>query len=157
MSQLSISASALIPASAKEIYAVLADYRTGHPAILPPGNLYNLQVEAGGYGAGTIIRFCSKVLGNERSFRQIVSEPEPGRVIVEKDIQGPVSTTFTITPIGTGEQAQVSITTRLNLEPGLQGLVARLLLPRGLKRIYQKELRQLASYVRNQSREESSH
>ncbi len=150
MSQLSISATALIPAPAKEIYAVLADYLTGHPAILPQGNLYDLQVEAGGYGAGTIIRFCSKVLGSERSFRQIVSEPEPGRVIVEKDIQGPASTTFTITPEGKGEQAQVSITTRLEIQPGLEGLVTRLLLPPALKRIYEKELRQLASYVRNQ-------
>lgn len=149
MSQLSISASALIPAPAKEIYAVLADYRTGHPAILPQGNLYDLQVEAGGYGAGTIIRFRSKVWGSERRFRQIVSEPEPGRIIVEKDIQGPASTTFTITPIGKGEQAQVNITTRLELPPGLQGLVTRLLLPRALERIYDKELRQLASYVRN--------
>lgn len=149
MSQLSISASALIPAPANEIYAVIADYRKGHPAILPQGNLYDLQVEAGGYGAGTIIRFRSKVLGVERSFRQVVSEPEPGRVILEKDIEGPVSTTFTVTPIGKGEQAQVNITTRLEIPPGLEGVVTRLLLPPAMKRVYEKEFRQLASYVLN--------
>lgn len=151
ISQLSISASALIPAPADQTYAVLADYRKGHPAILPQKNLYDLQVEAGGYGAGTIIRFRSKILGSERSFHQVVSEPEPGRVIVEKDIEGTVSTTFTVTPVGTGEQALVNITTRLELEPGLQGVVTRLLLPSAMKRIYEKELRQLVSYVLNRA------
>lgn len=149
MTQLSISASALIPAPANEIYAVLADYRKGHPAILPQGNLYDLQVEAGGYGAGTIIRFRSKILGSERRFHQVVSEPEPGRVIVEQDIEGSVSTTFTITPTGEGEQTHVNITTRLEIQPGLEGVVTRLVLPFAMKRIYEKELRQLADYVRN--------
>lgn len=146
MSSLTISASAVINARPEEVYPVIADYRTGHPAILPKENLYDLQVESGGYGAGTIIRFRSRVLGSERSLRQIVSEPEPGRVLVEKDVQGPVTTTFTVTPVD-GQQSQVNITTEMETSPGIQGMIERLVLPRAMKPVYEKELQQLAAFL----------
>ena len=154
MNSLTISASAVINARPEEVYSVIADYRKGHPAILPKENFADLQVESGGYGTGTIIRFRSRVLGTERRFHQIVSEPEPGRVLVEKDIQGPITTTFTVTPVENGQgseesHSQVNITTEMATSPGLQGWVERFVLPRALKPIYKKELQQLAAYVQS--------
>ena len=80
-----ISASANIPAPPQRAYSILANYRDEHPRILPP-QFSNLAVEKGGIGAGTVIRFNMRVFGRKRSFRAAVTEPEPGRVLVETDL-----------------------------------------------------------------------
>src|SRR6266496_2882536 len=100
MGQITAKAEAMLEASSEEVYATIADYRQGHPNILPK-EFYDLQVEQGGYGAGTIFRFKMRVLGVEQSFYQRVSEPEPSRVLVEQDIDSVqnVMTTFTVTPV----------------------------------------------------------
>ena len=56
MSKSRFEASAIIDARPEEIYGILADYRDQHPRIVPAEYLRGLEVEAGGYGAGTIIR-----------------------------------------------------------------------------------------------------
>src|SRR5258707_9197390 len=83
MGQIKVKTSAVLSARSEDVYTTIADYRMGHPNILPKENLYDLQVEQGGYGAGTVHRFKARILGVEQSFYQIVSEPEPGRVLVE--------------------------------------------------------------------------
>lgn len=88
----------VIDARPEEIYAVLADYHYGHPQIVPKEYLRDLGVEAGGYGAGTIIRYRTRAFGVERGSRTVVSEPEPDRVLVETSIV----TTFTLTPVNDG-------------------------------------------------------
>src|SRR5258708_35597264 len=99
MSRIQAQASAILNARAADVYATIADYKEGHPKILPKENLYDLQVEQGGYGEGTIIRFKARLAGTEQSFYQRVSEPEPGRVLIEQDIDSVQmeSTTFTVT------------------------------------------------------------
>ncbi len=72
-------------APADRVYAIIADYRNGHPHILPK-QFRNLTVEQGGVGAGTIIRFEVRVFGQTQHFRAVVSEPEPGRVLVEENL-----------------------------------------------------------------------
>ncbi len=47
MAQHTISASALVPAPAREVYAIIADYRDGHPKILPRPPFVSLEVEQG--------------------------------------------------------------------------------------------------------------
>ena len=97
MGQIKVKAEEVLDARPEDVYATIADYRKGHPSILPKESLYDLQVEEGGYGAGTIIRFKSRILGVEQSFHHRVSEPEPGRVLVEQDIDTKqnLATTFT--------------------------------------------------------------
>src|SRR5712672_1477568 len=73
-------------------YRVIADYRAGHPRIIPPRAFRDLTVERGGVGAGTIIRFRMRIGGVEREYRATVTEPEPGRVLVETNDSGEVST-----------------------------------------------------------------
>lgn len=77
-----VTASALIPARRERVYNILANYREGHPRILPK-QFSNLVVEQGGLGAGTVIRFQMSVFGRKQTFRAEISEPEPGRVLVE--------------------------------------------------------------------------
>jgi hypothetical protein len=55
--------------------------------ILPKPYFTKLEVEQGGMGAGTIIRIHMRVFGAERILRQRVSEPDPGRILVEQDME----------------------------------------------------------------------
>src|SRR5918993_898798 len=52
-----VSAMRRVPAPPAEVYAILADYTEGHPHILPSSYFRNIEVEEGGVGAGTRIRF----------------------------------------------------------------------------------------------------
>src|SRR5258706_9640241 len=145
MGQIKVSSVEVLNARPEDVYATIADYRNGHPNILPKGSFYDLQVEQGGYGAGTIIRFKMKVFGTEQAFHQRVSEPEPGRVIVEQDIDSVqnVVTTFTVTPVENQRKSQVEISTTMNTSPGFRGLMERLMVPRINPPIYRKELKLL--------------
>jgi hypothetical protein len=145
-----VEASDVIDARPAEVYAVLSDYHVGHAAILPKPYFADMTVEQGGKGAGTVIRLRMKVFGTERIFREVVSEPEPGKVLVETDEAAGVSTTFTIEPLEGGEKSRVVIATDSRLSPGLRGIMEKLLNPPLMRRLYQQELRNLAEYVRSQ-------
>jgi hypothetical protein len=138
------SASAEIAASPSRVYGILIDYREEHPLILPSRYFSALEIEGGGIGAGTRLRVTMRVLGSTRTFRQVVTEPEPGRVIVEADVDGANVTTFTVDPAGGGASSRVTIATDYAVRPGVRGLVERLLAARMLARIYRAELALLA-------------
>ena len=152
MGQITVKAEAVLDAPAEEVYATIADYRQGHPSILPK-EFYDLRVEQGGYGAGTIFRFKMRVLGVEQSFYQRTSEPEPGRVLVEQDIDSPhkVTTTFEVTPLKQGQQSHVEISTTLLPSPEIRGLVERILVQIINPRIYRKELTLLEGVAQRRS------
>jgi hypothetical protein len=142
MSAIRVSASAVVDAPPGVVYSVLADYRTGHPSILPPRTFRDFEVQRGGTGAGTVISFSMRVLGRTRTFRAEVTEPEPGRTLVESYPGSGEVTTFTVDPAGAG-RSSVTITTEWAAR-GLAGLVQRLLAPPVLRRVYAEELRNLA-------------
>ncbi|HEV2130840.1 MAG TPA: SRPBCC family protein [Longimicrobiaceae bacterium] len=144
MAQIQAVASAAIDASPEVVYAIIADYRQGHPQILPEKYFLGLDVEQGGVGAGTVIRCQMRVLGKTHTFRATVSEPEPGRVLAETipDERGLV-TTFTVEPREGGRRSHVTIATTWTSR-GVQAIVERLLAPRLLRRIYAEELQKLA-------------
>lgn len=139
-----LSASALIDAPPPQVYAILADYHQGHPAILPRPPFVSLVVEAGGIGAGTRFLAHIRVLGQLQSFRGVVSEPEPGRVLVETNNNGTV-TSFTVEPRGEGRQSFVTIATTLGGRRGPLGALERWLTTRLLRPVYVQELAQLAA------------
>ena len=143
MSRIRFAADTVIAARPEAIYETFADYHAKHARILPT-EFQDLEVEAGGHGAGTIVRFQTRVAGVERSYRMVVSEPEPGRVLVERDTLSTLVTTFTVTPIQDSQQAHVQIMTELDTSPGLSGLLERALLPSIMQCVYKKELRLLA-------------
>jgi hypothetical protein len=152
MELITVKAEAVLDASAEDVYATIANYRQGHPSILPK-EFYDLQVEQGGYGAATIFRFKMRVLGVEQSFYQRTSEPEPGRVLVEQDIDSPqkVTTTFRVTPLKQGQQSHVEISTTMHPSPGIRGLVERILVQTINPRIYRKELMLLEGVAQRRS------
>ncbi|HEY5004003.1 MAG TPA: SRPBCC family protein [Ktedonobacteraceae bacterium] len=144
MRQIHVKASAVLNARSEDVYATIADYHHGHPSILPK-SFYDLQVEQGGYGQGTIIRFKMKVLGVKQAFHHRVSEPEPGHVLVEQDINSAqnIITTFVVTPIENDQKSRAEISTTMNASAGLAGVVERIVVPIINARIYAKELKLL--------------
>lgn len=136
-----VSATRRIAAPAHIVYGIIADYRDGHPAILPPKWFGPLIVEAGGIGAGTRIRFSMRGMGPERPMEAIVAEPEPGRVLTETYPATGGVTTFIVEAAPAGRS---DVTFRTTWQPrGLAGLVERLAAPRFLRRVYRDELDQL--------------
>src|SRR5690606_24226314 len=144
MPTIAASASATIAPPAATVYGILADYCEGHPSILPRKYFRNLEVEAGGTGAGTRIRFEMRVLGATRLVRGEVTEPEPGRRLVETYPESGTRTTFLVEPVVDGRAAHVTISTRYE-NAGLPGWVEWLLVPGLLRRIYRAELANLAA------------
>ena len=147
MTQIHAEASLIIESRPEDIYAVLADYHVGHPAILPENYFTKLIVEQGGRGAGTIVRVHMDVLGVKTELRMVVSEPEPRRVLVEQDEDAGVTTTFTIDPLNEGRHASVMIATDAEASPGFRGMVESLFNPIMMRHIFRQQLQLLAEYV----------
>lgn len=131
-------------APADRVYAIIADYRNGHPHILPK-QFRNLTVEQGGVGAGTIIRFEVRVFGQTQHFRAVVSEPEPGRVLVEENLEpAPSKTTFTVVKSPSGKGTRVTFVTEMTARSGMLGAVERFVSTRVMRKMYAEELVLLA-------------
>lgn len=141
-------ASETIDARAEDIYAVVTDYRVGHPAILPKQYFTDLIVEEGGQGAGTILRGSVKVFGSEYPFHQAVTEPDPGRSLLETDTNTGQTTRWLFESLGDGAQTRVTIASDFPPSTGIVGVLERLTKPMVIRTIYRKELRQLADYMR---------
>jgi len=151
MPQIRATASAVIMAPPATVYRLIADYHRGHPRILPPRYFRNLQVEAGGTGAGTRIRYEMRAFGMVRTFRAEITEPGPGRRLLETDVDSGIATTFTVEPKDDGRRSHVTIET-VYQKAGIRGWLERLLAPRLLRTIYGAELRQLETQARMEGR-----
>ena len=145
-----VIASADISASPAEAYRTITDYRVGHPAILPSKYFRNLRVVEGGYGAGTVITFDIVAFGRTIVARSRITEPVPGRVLVESDTEKPLVTTFTVDPNIDGT-ARVTFDTTFQTRPGLLGRLEGWMTRGFLKRVYAAELDQFDEYVRGSS------
>lgn len=132
-----------VRASARVVYSLIADYRNGHPRILPTQYFPRLEVEQGGTGAGTIIRYQLRMFGVTREIRAEITEPTPGQVLVETDLASGARTTFRVTDEG-GEACRVEIDTQWDAK-GFRGWVERMTAPRLLQRIYAELLAKLAA------------
>ena len=139
-----VEASAEIPAAAERVYGIVADYRVGHPRIIPRSFFDGIEVEQGGYGAGTVIRVGVHLAGRRTSFRAAVTEPHPGRVLVETDLAGGPVTTFTVDPLGE-DRCRMTISTRLQRRGRPVGMLERWFTIRFLRRVYAEELKLLAA------------
>jgi hypothetical protein len=139
-----VSKSAEIGAPADRLYGIIADYRNGHPRILPPA-FTELTVEAGGVGAGTRIRVGMRMLGRVMTFPAEVSEPYPGRVLVERNLGArPSVTTFTVDRLD-ATRSRVTISTELPGRGGIAGRLERFFTRRFLEPIYAAELVKLGA------------
>lgn len=145
MAPISVSAQRTVGAPAPEVYGYIADHREHHQHFLPPA-FSDFHVESGGVGAGTITRFKMTAGGRTRELRTEVTEPEPGRVLIESDTLSSSVTTWTVTP--EGNDCQVQICTTWQGAGGVGGFFERMFAPRVLRGIYADELGRLDTYAR---------
>ena len=148
MAEIIISASAVVRAAPATAYGILADYRDGHPHILPRPHFGALVVESGGTGAGTVFRVQTRQGMKMRTFRMMVSEPEPGRVLKEQDLDSDLFSTFTVDSAA-GGNSHVTITTQWT-RGGVKGLIERLIVPVAARPIYLREIANLDRLAREQ-------
>lgn len=151
MSTMHVAESAVIDAPPARVYAVIADYRSHHPNILPKRYFTSLTVTKGGVGAGTEFVAEMNVYGARRTYRMAVTEPQPGRVLAETDPKIGTYTTFTVEPAEDGAKSKVTIATDAKTQAGLGGWLEALTTPMITRRIYREELQQLNEYVKQQA------
>jgi hypothetical protein len=146
------SASKIIAAPAGTIYNIIADFRNEHPHILPKQYFQSLEVEEGGFGAGTITRFQMRLLGQTQNFRTLITEPEPRRVLVETDLASGAVTTFTVSPLGNDQRSQVTIATEYKARNAIEAFLAKVI----LQKVYREELSLLTKFVEERALENSA-
>jgi hypothetical protein len=134
-----------IDAPAGDVYAVLADYQTHHPRIMP-STFSNLEVEEGGVGAGTVFHISLHALGQHRLHMR-VDEPEPGRVLTETNLDTGVVTVFTVASDASFDRSLVRMSSEWETGCGVSGLVDRLMTPTLTRRTFEQELDELAAYI----------
>jgi hypothetical protein len=147
-----IAASATISVPPQVAYGILIDYREGHPSILPRPHFGDLVVESGGTGAGTVFRVQTRQARGMQTLRMRATEPQPGRVLVESDLDSDLVTTFTVDPVDGGNGCRVTIETRW-MRGGVRGWVERLLLPPLARPIFLREIRNLEALGRERMAE----
>ncbi len=148
MRKIRVEYTRVIEASPTIVYGIIADYRVGHPAILPKPYFTYLKVLNGGYGDGTEIEFEMNVFGTKQVSHSRISEPEPGRKLVETQINGSVVTTFLVEPVANSKHAQVTFITELDAKAGIGGWIEGFMTPFILRYIYKQEMEQLNAYAK---------
>jgi hypothetical protein len=146
---LNVIASAEIEASAEEIYAVFSDYEVAHKAILPKPYFAEMVVLAGGQGAGTVVDVHLEVFGSKKTYHLTVTEPKPGRLLVETDYKTGERTHFIMEPLPNGN-TMVTLDSKFKTSTGFAGLIERLITPPVTRYIFKKELENLAAYLKEQ-------
>ena len=145
--KLHVEASARVHGPGAEVYRMIADYRSGHPRIVPPKYFRDLRVVAGGYGDGTAIEFDVLAFGKVMHFRASVTEPEPGRVLEERNLNDGSVTRFIVEPAGSST-SRVTIASDRPLErTGVLGWFEGALTRTFLRRIYAQQLARLDEQV----------
>jgi uncharacterized protein YndB with AHSA1/START domain len=143
MAKVIASAERSVDAPPDEVYSYLADMHQ-HQRFLPPA-FSDFQIEQGGVGAGTVTRYKITAGGRTRSYRMQVSEPAPGRTLVETDTDSSLVTTFNVTP--RDDKSLVNITTSWDGAGGIGGFFERTFAPRAIRRLYLDELDRLNTYA----------
>jgi uncharacterized protein YndB with AHSA1/START domain len=143
MAKVNASAERTIDAPAERVYGYLADMHQ-HPHFLPPA-FSDFQVEQGGVGEGTVTSFAVTAGGRTRNYRMRVTEPAPGRTLMESDANSSLVTTFNVEP--QDGKSLVRIHTSWDGAGGIGGFFERTFAPKAMRRIYLDELDRLNAYA----------
>jgi hypothetical protein len=124
----------------------LADYGAVRPTILTE-QFSDYRVESGGQGAGTRVHW--KLAATRKRVRDCDVEVAESldSSLVERDANSSLVTTWLVEPIGEG-RSKVTVTTTWNGAGGVGGFFERRFAPKGLSRIYDGVLANLAEAVR---------
>ncbi|HEX6038294.1 SRPBCC family protein [Longimicrobium sp.] len=148
MAEIIISETAVMQAAPEIVYGIFADYHEAHPGVLPRPHFGTLVVERGGTGEGTRFTIDIRQGMGRRTYRMDVTEPRPGRLLVETDLDSDLTTTFAVEPDGGG--SRVTITTRFT-QGRLGGWLMKTFGPRLAAPIYREELRNVERLARQRA------
>ena len=143
MAKVQASAERMIDAPAETVYRYLADM-SRHARFLPP-EFSDFQVVEGGVGEGSVTTFAVTAGGRTRNYRMRVTEPAPGRTLLESDANSSLVTTFNVEP--KGGKSLVRISTSWDGAGGIGGFFEKTFAPRAMRRIYLDELDRLNTYA----------
>lgn len=145
MAQVEATTERIITADAETVFDALADY-AGTRAKLLPEHFSEYEVREGGDGEGTLVHW--KLQATSKRVRDClleVTEPTDGQ-LVETDRNSSMVTTWVVTPAGEGK-SRVVVSTVWNGAGGIGGFFERTFAPKGLGRIYDTLLANLAAHV----------
>ncbi|MDI9830259.1 SRPBCC family protein [Streptomyces sp. KAU_LT] len=145
MAQVEATTERVVAADAEKVFDALADY-TGTRRKLLPEHFSEYEVREGGDGEGTLVHW--KLQATSKRVRDClldVSEPTDGE-LVEKDRNSSMVTTWRVTPAGEG-RSRVVVTSTWQGAGGIGGFFERTFAPKGLGRIYDALLANLAAEV----------
>lgn len=143
MAQVEATTQRMIEAEPERVYEALADY-AGTRSTLLPEQFSEYEVREGGAGAGTVVHW--KLQATSKRVRDClfdVTAPTPGQ-LVETDRNSSMVTVWTVTPAGQG-RAKVVSTTTWDGAAGIGGFFERTFAPKGLNRIQDAVLANLAA------------
>lgn len=145
MAKVEASAERTIDAPPDAVYRYIADMHQ-HAQFLPP-EFSDFRVEEGGVGEGTVTTFTVTAGGRTRNYRMRVSEPAPGRTLVESDANSSLVTTYNVEP--QDGKSLVRISTNWDGASGIGGFFERTFAPKAMHRIYATALDRLNAYARD--------
>jgi hypothetical protein len=140
-----VEQSAEVNAPADVAYRIIADFKH-HDHITPRPPFSPIVVEQGGVGAGTVIHFQTTFLGRTDNCHSVITEPQPGRVMVETETIRNTVTTFTVDPVASG-RSRVTISCVFQGRGGLLGVIERWMVTRLMTRVLAKEIQLLEEYA----------
>ena len=149
MAEIIASVTEVVRAAPAVVWAIFTDYHDAHPAVLPPA-FGALVVERGGRGAGTVFTVELREGPRTRKMRMQVTEPQPGRVLLESDMDSDLVTTFTVEPSDGGRDSRVTITTRWT-RGGVRGVLERMVAPALMRPVFRAELRNVEKLARERA------
>ncbi|MFB7330161.1 SRPBCC family protein [Streptomyces adustus] len=143
MAQVEATTERVVAANAENVFDALADY-SGTRGKLLPEHFSEYEVREGGDGEGTLVHW--KLQATSKRVRDClleVSEPTDGE-LVERDRNSSMVTTWRVTPAGEGS-CRVVVTTTWKGAGGIGGFFEKTFAPKGLGRIYDAILANLAA------------
>ncbi|MFE7134097.1 SRPBCC family protein [Streptomyces sp. NPDC057638] len=143
MAQVEATTERIIAADAETVFDALADYENTRGRLLP-AQFSEYEVREGGDGEGTLVHWRLQATSKRvRDCLLEVTEPTDGE-LVEKDRNSSMVTTWVVTPAGEG-RCKAVVTTVWNGAGGIGGFFERTFAPKGLARIYDLVLANLAA------------
>ena len=145
MAQVEATTVRVVAADPEKVFDTIADY-SGTRANLLSEHFSEYEVREGGDGEGTLVHW--KLQATSKRVRDClleVTEPTDGE-LVEKDRNSSMVTVWRVTPAGEGS-SRVVITTTWTGAGGIGGFFERTFAPKGLGRIYDAILANLATEV----------
>ncbi|MDR6976377.1 hypothetical protein J2X68_003065 [Streptomyces sp. 3330] len=145
MAQVEATTERVVAADPEKVFDTIADY-SGSRGKLLPEHFSEYEVREGGDGEGTLVHW--KLQATSKRVRDClleVTEPTDGE-LVEKDRNSSMVTVWRVTPAGEGA-SRVVVTTTWNGAGGIGGFFEKTFAPKGLNRIYDLILANLAAEV----------